>query len=109
MKSLLKESNIFIFTSLQEGLPRSLMEAMAVGLPIVATKIRGNVDLIDDKLGGFLCDLSDEECYSIAVRNLIQDEQLSKNMIIYNHNKIKQFDIKIVELQIEKIYKELFN
>jgi glycosyltransferase involved in cell wall biosynthesis len=34
------------------------MEAMACGLPCIVSNIRGNVDLIDDEKGGFLCDLS---------------------------------------------------
>jgi Glycosyltransferase len=45
---LLKAADVFCFPSLQEGLPVALMEAMAAGLPIIASKIRGNVDLIDE-------------------------------------------------------------
>ena len=48
IKELLKAGDIFLFTSKQEGLARSLMEAMASGLPCVASKIRGNTDLLEE-------------------------------------------------------------
>lgn len=44
---LLHASDVFVFPSLQEGLPVALMEAMAAGLPCIASKIRGNEDLIN--------------------------------------------------------------
>lgn len=53
----LKSADCFIFPSLQEGLPVSLMEAMAVPLPVICSKIRGNVDLIDNNKGGILSSL----------------------------------------------------
>jgi len=43
---LLTASDVFILTSRREGLPRAVMEAMAVGLPIIATDVRGNRDLV---------------------------------------------------------------
>lgn len=49
-----KSTDILVFPSLQEGLPVALMEAMACGLPCVASKIRGNTDLLKDGLGGKL-------------------------------------------------------
>lgn len=54
---LLKSSDLFLFPSKREGLPVALMEAMAVGLPCIASKIRGNVDLLPEKN---LFDLNDE-------------------------------------------------
>lgn len=49
VKEILKASDIFCFPSKQEGLPVALMEAMASGLPVICSDIRGNKDLIEDK------------------------------------------------------------
>lgn len=49
VKELVKSCDVFLFPSKQEGLPVALMEAMACGLPCIASNIRGNVDLIVEK------------------------------------------------------------
>ena len=48
IKELLNAVDIFVLTSKQEGLARSLMEGMASGLPCIESKIRGNTDILDD-------------------------------------------------------------
>ena len=53
MDRLLQASDVAVSSSKQEGLPINVVEAMAVGLPVVATKIRGHVDLIEDSENGF--------------------------------------------------------
>ena len=52
--ALLAASDVFVFPSLQEGLPVAQMEAMAAGLPCVVSDVRGNNDLIAPGEGGFL-------------------------------------------------------
>lgn len=54
--NILSQADCFVFPSLQEGLPVAVMEAMAVGLPVIATKIRGITDLIKNGRGGFLAE-----------------------------------------------------
>ncbi|MEI6100266.1 MAG: glycosyltransferase family 4 protein, partial [Eubacteriales bacterium] len=51
---ILQIAKVFVFPSLQEGLPVALMEAMCAGLPVVCSAIRGNMDLIRDGVNGFL-------------------------------------------------------
>lgn len=108
IKELLKASDIFLFTSLQEGLPRSLMEAMAIGLPAVVSKIRGNVDLIEDGKGGYLCNPRDADNYAIAINSIVNNSQLSSEMSAYNKKEIKKYDITVVEEEIRHIYQEEF-
>lgn len=105
VKELLKISDIFLFTSLQEGLPRSLMEAMAVGLPAVVSKIRGNVDLIEDGKGGFLCDPHDATAFARAIGMCSKEKcaEFSKR----NLAEIKKYDIRVVREEIMKIYEEV--
>ena len=60
-------ADIFVMPSFREGLSRSIMEAMAMGLPCVVSKIRGNVDMVDEENGGFLCFPNDVKSFSEAI------------------------------------------
>lgn len=107
VKELLSAADIFLFTTLQEGLPRSMMEAMAMGLPCVASAIRGNVDLIEDGKGGYLRPSTDVDGFAEAIRNIAENSDLREEMRAYNLERIKEFDISVVEEEIRAIYKEV--
>lgn len=107
VNELLKISNIFLFTSLQEGLPRSLMEAMASGLPCVISDIRGNRDLIIEGKGGYLVKRNDIDEYAKRINELIQDRKLRIQMEKENIERIKAFSIEEVKKRIEDIYEEI--
>ena len=104
IKELMKISDIFLFTSLQEGLPRSLMEAMASGLPCVASDIRGNVDLLTNGEGGFLLDPKDIYKISDALNKLASNSELRNKMSKSNLETIKDYDSKEVEKAIYSLY-----
>lgn len=106
IKELLAAADIFIFTSLQEGMPRSMMEAMAAGLPCIASKIRGNVDLIQNGKGGFLCAPTDSDAVAKAISLCTYD--VRKKFGRENLIAIQQYDIHVVEEEIRKIYEEVF-
>ena len=105
----MKISDLFLFTTVQEGLPRSMMEAMACGLPCAASKIRGNTDLIEENKGGFLREPTDADGFAQALDILCGSSQLCGEMSRYNLEKIKEFDIAVVEKEIRKIYAEVLN
>ena len=109
VKELMWASDIFLFTTLQEGLPRSLSEAMASGLPCIASKIRGNVDLIEDGVSGFLCNPMDSECFAKRILMLISDQKLKASLKEATKEEIYKFQDKTVAKMIKKIYEtELF-
>ena len=83
-------ADCFLFPSVHEGLPFALMEAMESGLPIVCSRIRGNVDLIDDQVGGILCDVHNSDDYYTAIRK-IQGMDLPR-MVEHNRRKLTEFD-----------------
>ena len=101
---LYKASDIFLFTTLQEGLPRSLMEAMACGLPCIVSNIRGNVDLIKDGKGGFLCNPQNPDAFTKAIN--LCDADTCHSFGSFNLDEIKKYDIAVVKREIQKIYKE---
>lgn len=107
VKELMMISDIFLFTTLQEGMPRSMMEAMACGLPCVASKIRGNVDLLDEGKGGYLREVDDLNGFSRCISELSQNNEIRERMKIHNLEVIKEYDVSKVKKEIEKIYKEV--
>lgn len=107
VKELMKCSDIFLFTTLQEGMPRSMMEAMACGLPCVASSIRGNVDLIQNERNGFLAMPNDAEAFAKALKILADNEELRVKMGHNNLEDIKAYDIAKVEEEIRLIYKQV--
>lgn len=106
IKELLKVADIFLFTTLQEGMPRSMMEAMASGLPCIASRIRGNVDLLEDGKGGYLIPVDDIGIIAEKIQRMVSDESLRKKMSERNLIRIMDFDTKKVKEIISKIYKE---
>lgn len=101
---LLKSSDIFCFPSTREGMPLALMEAMAAGLPAVASNVRGNRDLIAPGKGGFLYSANDSDGFAEGIKKLIGDPSLRRKMGNYNKGQIKKYDIKIIKEKLFRIY-----
>ena len=104
---LLQCSDIFVHPSKREGLSVALMEAMASGLPVVCSRIRGNTDLIDDGKGGYLCEVNDINAYMNALIRLSDDPDLCHQMSVYNQSKIQEFSINVVDQKMRSIYREV--
>lgn len=102
---LLKSADIFIFPSLQEGLPVALMEAMAAGLPVVCSEIRGNVDLIDETTG-ILCPQNDSEAFAEALTGLLENESFRCRLCENCIRKSKSYDIGEIHKQMKEIYSQ---
>ena len=97
-------ADLFLFPSLQEGLPVALMEAMASGLPVICSRIRGNNDLIEDNLGGYLVQPKDVEGYRKAIQRLFSDKEMRSKMGKYNQEVILDFE----EVKVNAIMKGLY-
>ena len=104
---LLKSSDLFVFPSLQEGLPVALMEAMATGMPCLVSNIRGNVDLIDNTIDvnknvtfapTDLCGFMD------GIKRMYESPDLRKKIGSVNFEKSKKYDIKNIEKTMKDIY-----
>lgn len=101
---LYKMADIYVFPSYREGLSVSLMEAMASGLACVVSKIRGNVDLIDEDKGGYLCLPNDENMFFEKINAVLCDIEKNRQFGQYNKDKIQAFDKDIVLKKIAQLY-----
>lgn len=104
IKELMNCSDIFLFTTKQEGLPRSMMEAMSAGLPCIASKIRGNIDLLEDGNGGFLNDVAKPEEFASSLSILADNKAKREKMGQFNKENIKKFDTENVKKELLNIY-----
>lgn len=102
-------ADFFMFASLQEGLPRSTMEAMCAGKPCLVSRIRGHVDLIDEYRGGLLFDPKDSISLAKAMEYLISNPRFFLEWGNYNKEKIKGFDVDVVKSSMIEIYTDILN
>lgn len=105
VKEIVHVVDAFAFPSLQEGLPVSLMEAMAAGLPVVCSNIRGNVDLIKNGKGGYVYECKDVDGFANGIKHLYNsnNDQMKKN----NISAIQNFDTEKVNKKMRWIYNEI--
>ena len=106
VNELMNASDIFVMPSIREGLSRSIMEAMASGLPCVVSRIRVNIVLVKDGKNGYVVEVDDVVGFTENMDKLIQDESLRTRMTERNLRKVKDFDIETVKDMIGKIYRE---
>lgn len=100
---LCKISDVFAFPSYREGLSVALMEAMANGLPVVCSKIRGNSDLIEDKIGGYLVPPNDLAEVTRAIQHLVNNYEKAVAMGTCNQKNIIDYRLDKVLEKINKI------
>lgn len=96
--------DIFTLTSKEEGLGTSILDAMAVGLPIVATKGGGIGEMLTHEKGAFLADVGDAEALAKHYETLMDDVKLRKTFGSFNKESVKRFSIKNTIRKTELAY-----
>lgn len=77
---LLAIMDVFVLPSHREGMPRTILEAMAAGKPVVATNIRGCREEVVDEVTGLLVPVCDPEALAEAILRLLRDEELARRI-----------------------------
>ncbi len=109
IKKLLQKSDIFVLSTNWEGLPYSILEAMSVGLPVIATDVGGISELVDSSCG-FLIKRDDGLALQRALSSLIMDNNLRFKMGENAKKIIKnRFSINQMLLETEKVYNTVLN
>lgn len=101
-----KISDVFVFPSFREGLPVSVMEAMASGLPVIATRIRGSSDIVKDNVNGILLDPMDVDGFENAIIELCDNSNMREQIADNNKEKSLEYDLPKILGKYRKIYGE---
>ncbi len=109
IRRILAAADVFVFPSRREGLPVSVMEAMAAGLPVVCSRIRGNVDLIEDGGGGLLFALGDIDGFASCIARLVRDPELRRAMSAHNVAAARNYDRQIVQHALVDLYRGMLS
>lgn len=80
MPDIYADTDIVVLSSFNEGTPVSLIEAMASGVPVVATRVGGVPDLVHDRATGLLVRPGDAEALANAIIELLKDSELRKSL-----------------------------
>jgi len=102
---ILRNSDIYLSTSLFEGLSNSIMEAMSAGLPVIGTDVGDNRYLIEDNYNGFIVPCMDVAIITERIRYLINNEEIRRE---YGANSRLKIEKEFSEAQLLKHYYELF-
>lgn len=104
VRKVLNENDIFIFPSISEGLPRSVIEAMSVGLPCVASRVGGIPELVSDQ---FLFDPKDVEGFACGVEKLITHSFLMETESKRSILKASEYTVPVLEKRRNSFYSKI--
>ena len=103
-----RQADIYLFTSLAEGMPNSVLEAMAFGLPIVTRPVGGIRDFFEDGRMGYATDSLDPGDYTERLGRLVSDPALCHSMGQYNREFARQrFSASVVAARLQAIYTQV--
>lgn len=103
VRGIYESADIVCLPSYREGLPKSLVEAMAVGCPIITTDAIGCKECVDDGINGFLVPIGDSELLAQRIEKLVLDEGLRIRMGHKSREKM------LIEMSLSKIIKMTFD
>jgi glycosyltransferase involved in cell wall biosynthesis len=104
---LLRAFDVFILTSSHEGLPRTLPQAMAAGLPIVATQVGGVPNAVENGETGWLAPAGDAEALGERLLALARDPEVARRMGEAGRARVDEFSVNRMVRQLELLYERL--
>ena len=107
VRQILAVTNIYVASSLREGLPLNLIEAQCAGLPIVASENRGHRELVQNGENGFLVPPKDDVAFAEKVLQLYDDTALWERMAQAGQKQVKKFALEPVLEANRALYGEL--
>lgn len=106
-RRLLAEASVFVLPSHIEGVPISLLEAMASGLPSVVTPVGGILDAVKDEAEALIVPVSDPPAIARAVTRLFESPALARRMGEAARLRVVEFDISAFAAHLDRIYQRI--
>lgn len=107
IRNFYKSANILLISSDYEGLPLSVLEAMAMGVSIIGAKVRGISELVENT--GILVSPPTAENFAREIDRLIDNKEEMIKLSVLGNQKATRYDWEIICINITKIYEEVFN
>ena len=107
LRELYRNADVFVLPSEREGMPLVLLEALAMGLPIVATDIPGNRDLVSDRQNGLLVPLGDAAALRQALLSVTTDPERYRRMSETSRRLAERYSWQAVSAEFEQIYAQV--
>lgn len=104
-----EQADIFISTNSVDNAPVSILEAWAMGLPVVSTNIGGIADLVKDGETGLLVPDDDDAAMAQAIQSLVENPALAEKLSRQGREQVKGFSWQIVQPQWETIFREVLH
>jgi glycosyltransferase involved in cell wall biosynthesis len=104
---IFKSSDIYFLPSYGEGMPNSLLEAMAYGLPVITRPVGGLKDFFIDKKMGFLTASKEPEAFAKLIELLIYSPDLRQKMGEFNSKYAERFKASLVAMRLQDIYETI--
>ena len=105
---LYEACDVFALSSLREGLPNVLLEAMAMGAPVVSTRVAGTPRLITDREHGLLVEIGSADALTSALREVLQDDSLRTRLLTNARKQIENnFSFSARMQKVVKVYQSL--
>jgi glycosyltransferase involved in cell wall biosynthesis len=109
VKEILSILDCFVLSSYEEGLGLSLLEAQAVGVPVVATRTGGIPEIIEDGVSGLLVPPRNPQALAKGIITLLSDKKLAARISERAKRDVEKFDFQRTIDETEKLYRELLD
>jgi len=105
----LAKSDLFVLPSLYEPIPIAILEALAAGLPVVASDVGGISELVRPGVNGLLVKPGNPDDLAAAISNLINDSKLRRRLASNARESVRKYDWPVVAEKYLLFYQELLN
>jgi glycosyltransferase involved in cell wall biosynthesis len=105
---IMRGLDCFVLPSLGEGISNTILEAMASGLPVIATAVGGNVELVSEGISGRLVPAADPSALALAIVDLAQQPELAKSLGQQGRRQIEQrYSMTAMVQSYQQLYDQL--